>query len=317
MEICIGAEGARYDVELALARCAEDCGFAGYFRADHLMRAGTDDPAALATDVWVSMAGLARETQRLRLGSVMTCSTFRHPAHLAIIVAQVDAMSGGRIELGIGAGSSPAEHAALGIQLDDIGTRFDRVEEQLELIKAIWSTPLDEDLDFDGAHYRLEGYPARVELSQSQSPSPPIIIGGHGPKRTPRLAARFADEFNIDWLTPEQAAAAYERVDRACEAVGRDPKDLARSISLVLCCATSDRELERRLEATRCGMGEDEEDAIDVGAVGSPQQVVDCLGEFSEVGVSRVYLEVYDMTDLDQLALVGQEVLPHLVAPGN
>jgi alkanesulfonate monooxygenase SsuD/methylene tetrahydromethanopterin reductase-like flavin-dependent oxidoreductase (luciferase family) len=313
VEICIGTEGARYDVELALARCAEDCGFAGYFRADHLMRAGTDDPAALATDVWVSMAGLARETQRLRLGSVMTCSTFRHPAHLAIIVAQVDAMSGGRIELGIGAGSSPAEHAALGIQLDDIGTRFDRVEEQLELIKAIWSTPLDEDLDFDGDHYRVEGYPARVELS----PSPPIIIGGHGPKRTPRLAARFADEFNIDWLTPEQAAAAYERVDRACEAVGRDPKDLARSVSLVLCCATSDRELERRLEATRCGMGEDEEDAIDVGAVGSPQQVVDCLGEFSEVGVSRVYLEVYDMTDLDQLALVGQEVLPHLVAPGN
>ena len=315
MEVCISGEGARYDVELALARCAEDCGFAGYFRADHLMRAGTDDPAALATDVWVSMAGLARETQRLRLGSVMTCSTFRHPAHLAIIVAQVDAMSGGRIELGIGAGSSPAEHVALGIQLDDIGTRFDRLEEQLELIKAIWSTPLNEELDFDGYHYRMEGYPARVELSQS--PSPPIIIGGHGPKRTPRLAARVADEFNIDWLTPEQAAAAYERVDRACEAAGRDPKDLARSISLVLCCATSDRELERRREATLRGMGEDEEDAIDVGAYGSPQQVVDLIGEFSEVGVSRVYLEIYDMTDLDQLALVAQEVLPHLVAPGS
>ena len=139
MEICIAAEGATYDVESALARCAEDCGFAGYFRADHLMRAGTDDPAALATDVWVSMAGLARETQRLRLGSVMTCSTFRYPAHLAVIVAQVDAMSGGRIELGIGAGSSPAEHVALGIPLDGMGTRFDRLEEQLELIKAIWS----------------------------------------------------------------------------------------------------------------------------------------------------------------------------------
>ena len=315
MEVCISAEGATYDVESALARCAEDCGFAGYFRADHLMRAGTDDPAALATDVWVSMAGLARETQRIRLGSVMTCSTFRYPAHLAIIVAQVDAMSGGRIELGIGAGSSPAEHVALGIQLDDIGTRFDRLEEQLELIKAIWSTPLDEELDFDGDHYRIQGYPARVE--PAQSPFPPIIIGGHGPKRTPRLAARFADEFNIDWVTPEQAAAAYERIDRACEAAGRDPASLARSVSLVLCCATGDRELERRREATRRGMGEGEEQALDDGAHGKPQQVVDRIGEFVEVGVSRVYLEVYDMTDLDQLALVAQEVMPHLATPGS
>ena len=315
VEVCISAEGGRYDVELALARCAEDCGFAGYFRADHLMRAGTDDPADLATDVWVSMAGLARETRRIRLGSVMTCSTFRHPAHLAIIVAQVDAMSGGRVELGIGAGSSPAEHVALGIQLDGIGTRFDRLEEQLELIKAIWSTPLDEELDFDGDHYRMEGYPARVE--PLQSPSPPIIIGGHGPKRTPRLAARFADEFNIDWVTPRQAAAAYERVDGACEAAGRDPESLARSVSLALCCATSDRELERRREAIRRVLAEDAEQAMAAGALGEPQQVVERLGEFLELGVSRVYLEVYDMTDLDQLALVAQEVLPHFVAPGS
>ena len=313
VQVCISAEGGRYDVESALARCAEDCGFAGYFRADHLMRAGTDDPAALATDVWVSLAGLARETRRLRIGSVMTCSTFRYPAHLAIIVAQVDAMSGGRIELGIGAGSSPAEHVALGIQLDDIGTRFDRLEEQLELINAIWSTPLNEELDFNGDHYRMEGYPARVE--PLQSPSPPIIIGGHGPKRTPRLAARFADEFNIDWVSPKQAAAAYERVDGACEATGRDPKSLARSVSLALCCAASDRDLERRRQAIRRGLAEDAEQAMDAGAAGEPRQVVERLGEFLEVGVSRVYLEVYDMTDLDQLALVAAEVLPHFAAP--
>jgi F420-dependent oxidoreductase-like protein len=315
MEICIAAEGGRYDAESALARCAEDCGFAGYFRADHLMRAGTDDPTALATDVWVTMAGLARETRRIRLGSAMTCSTFRYPAHLAIIVAQVDAMSGGRIELGIGAGSSPAEHVALGIELDDIGTRFDRLEEQLELMKAIWSAPLDEELDFDGDHYRMEGYPARVE--PAQVPSPPIIIGGHGPKRTPRLAAQFADEFNIDWVTPEQAAAAYERVDAACETAGRDPESLTHSVSLVLCCATSDRELERRREAALRGLEEDDEQALDAGAHGIPQQVVDRIGEFLDVGVSRVYLEVYDMTDLDQLALVAQEVLPHLAASGS
>ena len=311
MEVCISAEGARYDVEVALARSAEDGGFAGYFRADHLMRAGAPDPTAVATDVWVTMAGLARDTQRLRLGSVMTSSTFRHPAHLAIIVAQVDAMSGGRVELGIGAGSSAAEHAVLGIPLDSLGTRFDRLEEQLELIQAIWSTPQHQELDFSGDHYRIEGYPARVE--PLQSPSPPIIIGGHGPKRTPQLAARFADEFNIDWVTPEQAGVAYERVDRACEAAGRDPQTLARSVSLLLCCATSESELERRREAARRILGEEEEGAmITADAHGSPEQVVDRLGEFWEVGVSRVYLEIYDMTDLDQLALVADEVLPHL-----
>ena len=312
MELWIAAEGARFDAESASVLKAEECGFAGYSRADHLVRGGANQDWATASDVWTTMAGLAVMTDRIRLASIMTSSAIRHPAHLAVIVAQVDTMSNGRIELGLGAGSLPHEYDVLGIDLAPLGVRFDRLEEQLELLTSLWSAPHAEPFSYDGTHYQMKNYPARVPTVQQ--PHPPIIVGGHGPKRTPRLAARFADEFNIDWVSPADAAAAFERVDEACAAIDRQPDTLRKSVSLVLCCGRGDAEIARRAEVAVSALGEDESADVFGGAYGTPAQVVDVLARYVEVGVDRVYLESYDPSDLDHLELIASDVLPQITS---
>jgi F420-dependent oxidoreductase-like protein len=314
MEFRVFAEpqqGATYEQQLALARTAEQYGFGGYFRADHLKRDGNVSGSQLGpTDVWLTLAGLARETSRIRLGSLMCCSTFRNPGHLAIMVAQVDAMSGGRVEFGLGAGSFDGEHYALGIPLHPVNERFDRLEEQLALITGLWSAPLGEPYSFHGQHYEVTDYPALVR--PVQSPRPPIVIGGHGVKRTPAIAARFADEYNIDGVTPAQCAEAYARVAEACEVIGRDPAEITWSAAITLCCGADDAEVARRKNAIAARLGRDNPDIIEKGATGTPSEVVERLCAFREAGANRVYLQMFDLLDLDQLQLVAKEVLPKL-----
>lgn len=313
MELRVFAEaqqGATYDQQLALAQVAEHCGFTGFFRADHLQREGSADGLPGATDAWVTLTGLARDTSQLRLGALMTSSTFRNPGHLAIMVAQVDAMSGGRVEFGLGAGSFAGEHYSLGIPLASVKERFDRLEEQLALITGLWTAPFGELYSFNGQYYEIREYPALAR--PAQSPRPPILIGGHGLHRTPVLAAKFADEYNIDGVSPAQCAAAYARVSAACEKIGRDPGGITFSAAVTLCCGRNSAEIAQRKKALTAKAGSDPSDIIENGAAGTPEQVVERLCGFREAGANRVYLQLFDLTDPDHLRLVAEEVMPHL-----
>ncbi|GAA2871896.1 LLM class F420-dependent oxidoreductase [Streptosporangium fragile] len=297
-------QGATYDELLSVARTAERLGFDAFFRSDHYMRIGPGDPGPGSTDAWTTLAGLARETSTIRLGTLVTPATFRLPGPLAISVAQVDQMSGGRVELGLGTGWFDAEHVAYGIPFPPIGERFGRFEEQLEILTGLWTTPMGKTFSFEGAHYRLADSPALPK--PAQSPRPPIIIGGFGARRTPRLAARFADEYNVPFHTPDDTAAAFGRVREACEAEGRSP--ILYSAAQTVCVGADDTELARRAEA----IGQDLAVLRAVGLAGTPAEVVEKIGRFAELGADRVYLQVMDLSDLDHLELIAAEVLPHV-----
>jgi alkanesulfonate monooxygenase SsuD/methylene tetrahydromethanopterin reductase-like flavin-dependent oxidoreductase (luciferase family) len=263
----------------------------------------------------VTLAGLARETTRIRLGSLMSCSTFRNPAHLAITVGQLDAMSHGRIEFGLGAGSFHGEHHSLGIPSPSIGERFDGLEEQLELITGLWTAPLGELYSYEGKQYRVQDYPALVR--PAQTPHPPIILGGHGLKRTPALAARYANEYNIDGVGPAACTQAYNRVRQACERIDRDPAEITFSAVVTVCCAEDSPRLARRRQVISTAVSDwkDPDQVIADGVSGRPEDVVSQLRAFWHAGAERVYLQLFDLTDLDQLELIAQEVLPHLPKP--
>ncbi|NEK60326.1 LLM class F420-dependent oxidoreductase [Geodermatophilus sabuli] len=298
-------QGATYDELLAVARRTEETGFDAFFRSDHYLAMGGDGLPG-PTDAWVTLAGLARETTRIRLGTLMTAATFRLPGPLAIAVAQVDQMSGGRVELGIGSGWFEAEHAAYGIPFPELGERFDRYEEQLAVISGLWSTPAGETFDFAGDHYRLAGSPALPKPVQEGGI--PILVGGRGKRRTPRLAARYAAEFNVPFASVEDNARLFSGVRQACEEAGRDPSSIVCSSALVLCVGRDEAELSRRAGAIGREVGELREH----GAAGSPAEVVDVLGRYAEAGATRVYLQVLDLADLDHLDLVAAEVAPQL-----
>ncbi|MDP9841177.1 LLM class F420-dependent oxidoreductase [Streptosporangium lutulentum] len=297
-------QGATYDELLTVAQTTERLGFDAFFRSDHYMRFGSGDPGTGPTDAWMTLAGLARETSRIRLGTLVSAATFRLPGPLAISVAQVDQMSGGRVELGLGTGWFDTEHNAYGIPFPPLGERFGRFEEQLEIITGLWTTPVGERFSFEGAHYRLADSPALPK--PAQSPKPPIIIGGSGPSRTPRLAARFADEYNLPFHGLEDTAVGFDRVRRACEEEGREP--ILFSTAQTVCVGRDDAELARRAEAIGQGL-----DGLRArGLAGTPAEVVEKIGEFAKLGAERIYLQVMDMSDLDHLELIAAEVLPHV-----
>jgi F420-dependent oxidoreductase-like protein len=298
-------QGATYDDLLRVARAAEDLGFGAFFRSDHFLGMGTDGLPG-PTDAWVTLGALARETSRIRLGTLMTSATFRLPGPLAIAVAQVDQMSGGRVEMGIGAGWYEAEHTAYGIPFPDPGERFDRLEEALAVVTGLWSTPAGETFDFDGAHYRLTDSPALPK--PVQNPRPPVLLGGKGKTRTPRLAARYADEFNVPFEGVQTSRGLFEGVRAACFEGGRDPASLICSNALVLCCGRDDAEVARRADA----IGQDLDDLRESGLAGTPAQLVDRIGQYAAEGSSRIYLQTLDLTDLDHLELVAAEVMPHV-----
>jgi alkanesulfonate monooxygenase len=298
-------QGATYDDLLRLARAAEDLGYGAFFRSDHYLGMGTrGEPGP--TDAWITLAGLARDTNRIRLGTLMTSATFRHPGVLAISVAGVDQMSGGRVELGIGAGWFEAEHTAYGIPFPDTRERFERLEESLAIVTGLWRTAEGENFGFEGRHYRLADSPALPK--PVQQPGPPILIGGKGRRRTPRLAARFADEFNIPFESVDFTRTQFGRVRDACAATGRDTDSLVYSNALVLCCGRDEAEVRRRAEA----IGRDVDELREHGLAGTPAEVVERIGHFAEAGASRVYLQVLDLADLDHVELVAHEVVPQL-----
>jgi F420-dependent oxidoreductase-like protein len=297
--------GATYDDLLAVARRTEETGFDAFFRSDHYLTMGGDGLPG-PTDAWVTLAGLARETSRIRLGTLMTAATFRLPGPLAISVAQVDQMSGGRVELGIGAGWFEAEHTAYGIPFPPLGERFDRFEEQLAVVTGLWGTPPGETFDFAGRHYDVAGSPALPKPVQAGGI--PIIVGGAGKKRTPRLAARYAAEFNVPFASADDNARLFAGVRAACEAQGRDPSSLVYSSALVLCVGKDEAEIARRAAA----IGREVDELRGHGVAGTPAEAVDILGRYAEAGSRRCYLQVLDLSDLDHLDLVASEVAPQL-----
>ena len=298
--------GATYDDQVAAARVTEEEGFDAFFRSDHYLTMGPGDGTPGPTDAWISLAGLARETSRIRLGTLVTSATFRLPGPLAISVAQVDAMSGGRVELGLGAGWFDDEHRAYGIPFPALGERFERLEEQLEIVAGLWGTPSGARFSFSGKHYALENSPALPK--PVQSPSPPLIVGGSGKSRTPRLAARFADEFNAPFAQPVDAGSHYARVREACEAAGRDPSSVRLSAAVTVCCGVDDAEVTRRAER----IGQPVEALKAFGACGKPTEVAERLNQWVEAGAGSLYLQVLDMADLDHIRLLAREVAPLL-----
>jgi alkanesulfonate monooxygenase len=304
-------QGASYDDLLRVAKHAEELGFDGFFRSDHYLFMGEwgadghgGEPGP--TDAWTTLAGLARETSRLRLGTLVSSATFRHPGILAIQVANVDAMSGGRVELGLGAGWFAEEHAAYGIPFPDTGERFDRLEEQLAVVTGLWSTPPGEGFSHDGRHYQLVDSPALPKPVQSP---PPVIVGGHGKRRTPALAARYAAEFNVGFSRPAEVGELYDGVRAACTAAGRDPDDLVLSVAHILACGTTEADVNRRAaEAANDAASLREAEAFS----GSPAEVVERIGRFAQLGASRCYLQLNGLADLEHLDLIASEVIPQL-----
>jgi F420-dependent oxidoreductase-like protein len=298
-------QGASYGDLLAVAQRAEALGFGAFFRSDHFLVMGGGDGLPGPTDAWVTLGGIARETSTIRLGTLVTSATFRLPGPLAVTVAQVDDMSAGRVELGLGAGWYQAEHEAYGIEFPPLGERFDRLEEQLEIITGMWSTPLGETFESPGGHYPVTASPALPKPVQSPVP---IIIGGGGPKKTPALAARFAAEFNAPFVPRGFFTAQCDRVRAACESIDRDPATMMFSAALIVCCGADEAEVTRRAAA----IGREPEELRENGAAGTPDEVAATLRAWADAGAERIYLQVMDLSDLDHLDLIAREVAPNL-----
>jgi F420-dependent oxidoreductase-like protein len=307
MQYCVFTEpqqGASYDDQLAFAQAAERLGFDGFFRSDHIMRGSDGDALPGPTDAWLTLGALARETSRIRLGTLVTPVTFRLPGMLAIQVAQVDAMSGGRVELGLGAGWFEREHLAYGIPFP--AKRFDLLEEQLEVITGLWSTPVGETYSFAGAHYTLTDAPALPKPVQTRVP---VIVGGNGPRRTPALAARFATEFNLGFPGVDEMHERAARRRAACGRIGRDPATLSFSLAMSTFAGANDAEVERRAASIGRSL---EQVRASASIVGGPDEVAERMAAYAERGVDRVYLQLLDLQDVDHVEFLGAAVLPHL-----
>jgi len=301
-------QGATYEQLLAVAQSAERLGFDAFFRSDHLQRIGEGSPGPGSTDAWMTLAAIGRETSRIRLGTLVTPVTFRFPGPLAIQVAQADAMSNGRVELGLGAGWYDTEHASYAIPFPSTGDRFAMLEEQLEIVTGLWSTPAGDTYSFRGTHHSLTDSPALPK--PVQQPGPPIVIGGWGTKRTPRLAARYAAEFNMPFAPVSYFREGCDHVRAACEAIGRDPSSMKYTVATVVCAGKNEKEIERRAIAS----GQDPENVRASAAAGTPDEVVERIQEFAREGAETVYLQYHTLDDTEHLELIGTEVLPKVVS---
>jgi F420-dependent oxidoreductase-like protein len=305
-------QGASHADLLTAARATRSAGLSAFFRSDHLLAMGDGDGLPGPSDSIASLAALAAQVPDIRFGTLVTAATFRHPSMLAIAAATIDDISGGRLELGLGAGWFESEHRAYGIDFgSSFGERFDRLTEQLEIITGLWGTPTGESFSHHGKHFDLTdapGLPKPVQKDATGRPRIPLVLGGRGPKRTPALAARFADDFNVGFSDIDTARIGFDRVREACEAIGRDPEQPVYSVAQVLCCAATPAEFERRAAA----IGRDIDELRANGIAGSPGEVIDKLGAFAEAGAGRAYLQVLDLTDPDHIGLIGEQVLPHV-----
>ncbi len=296
-------QGADYDTLLAVAQRAENLGFGGFFRSDHyLTMGGSGLPGP--TDAWITLAGLARETSEIRLGTLVSPVTFRDPGLLAISVAQVDAMSGGRVELGLGTGWYDAEHSAYGFGFPPLGERFDIFAEQLAIVRGLWETPIGATFSFSGSHYTLTDSPA---LPKPMQQPVPIIVGGGGKKRTPMLTAQYGTEFNSSFQGLDGFIAGADRVRAACAAIGRtDPPRM--SAGMVTVCGEDETSFARRAAA----IGREPADVRTNGAGGTPAEVAATLRRFADAGAERIYVQILDLHDLDHLDLIATAVAPLL-----
>jgi F420-dependent oxidoreductase-like protein len=296
-------QGASYETLLSVARSVEDLGFDAFFRSDHYLKMGDVSGLPGPTDAWTTLAGLARETTRIRLGTLVSPATFRYPGPLAITVAQVDQMSDGRVELGFGAGWYEAEHTAYGIPFPDQGERFARYEEQLAIVTGLWDVPDGGTFSFSGKYYTVTDSPALPK--PVQRPRPPVIVGGAGKPRMSRLAATFADEYNIPFASIDDTAAAFGRVREACAAAGRHESSMIYSVAHAVYCGRSRAEVERRAAA----VGRSADNAAD-GLAGSPDEIAAMMAKFADIGAEHFYLQILDLNDLEHLELLAAEVLP-------
>jgi F420-dependent oxidoreductase-like protein len=306
MELCIFTEpqqGATFDQQLASAKVAERLGFTGWFRSDHYLHMGAVDGLPGPTDTWVTLGAIATHTSTIRLGTLVCSATFRLPGPLAISAAQVDQMSGGRLELGLGAGWFADEHTAYGIPFPTTRQRFGALAEQLEIVTGLWRSDAGTQFSFEGEYYSVVGSPGRPKPFQAGGP--PVIIGGYGPRRTPALAARYASEFNMPFASTEAFTTQRDRVQQACETQGRDPEDLRFSAALVVCCGENEADVERRAGA----IGRATDELRVNGLAGTPAEVLDGLATWSELGVERVYLQILDIGDTEHIELIGEQVL--------
>jgi F420-dependent oxidoreductase-like protein len=299
-------QGATYEQLLRVAQDAERLGFDAFFRSDHYQRIGEGSPGPGSTDAWMTLAAIGRETSRIRLGTMVTPVTFRFPGPLAIEVAQADAMSGGRVELGVGAGWYDTEHASYAIPFPDTRTRFEMLEEQLEIVTGLWATPSGDTFSFAGRHYTVTDSPALPK--PAQRPRPPVILGGWGTKRTPRLAAKFADEFNMPFPPVSYFREGCDHVRRACEAAGRDPSTMRFTVASVVAVGTNDAEFERRARES----GQEPAQARANAIAGTPAEAVERIKEFEKAGAETVYLQYHTLDDVEHLELIAAEILPHL-----
>lgn len=298
-------QGATYSDQLRVAQAAEELGFSAFFRSDHYLAMGGADGLPGPTDAWVTLGAIARETTAIRLGTLVTSATFRHPGPLAVTVAQVDEMSSGRVDFGLGAGWFSEEHEAYAIPFPSLGERFDRLEEQLEILTGLWTTPTGDTYSYAGKHYTVTDSPALPK--PVQEPHPPIVIGGLGVKRTPALAARFATEFNLPFQPVDVITDQYARVAHAVEAAGRPADSMTYSAAFALCIGDTDADIARR--AANIGR-EVEEITENSPLAGTPDAVAEKLSIYVDAGVQRVYVQVLDIRDLDHLEFFASTVIP-------
>ena len=304
---CEPQQGANYTTLLDMAKATEQLGYSAFFRSDHYLKMGDVSGEPGVTDAWITLAGLARDTSTVRLGTLLTSNTFRHIGPFSVAVAQVDDMSGGRVELGLGAGWYEDEHQAFGIPFPSVRRRFDDLEDSLGALHALWHGERGSAVTFAGHNLELRDNPALTRTLQQ--PAPPIIVGGHGKTRTPALAAKYATEFNVPFASAQAVATQNERVSAACTAIDRDPSTLRRSAALVVCAGTSDAEIRRRADA----IGREVDELRENGLAGTPEEIVIKAKAFAaEAGIDRIYLQFLDMTDLDHLAVVAEQVMPEL-----
>jgi F420-dependent oxidoreductase-like protein len=297
-------QGATYDDLLAVALASEAAGYAGFMRSDHYLVMGGGSGLPGPTHAWITLAGLARDTNTIRLGTLVSPATFYQPGPLAIAVAQVDQMSGGRIDFGFGAGWYEAEHGAYGLDFPEMGERFDRYEEYLEQIVGLWSTPEGETYSHQGQFHSFTDSPALPK--PTQRPGPPVIIGGRGKTRTPRLVARYASDFNVPFMALADIAETIARVDAACEAIDRDPSTVVKSAALIACVGATGADIKRRAAA----IGRDVDELRENGVAGTYDEAIAKLADYAAAGIDRVYLQFMDPADLDHVSEIGANVLP-------
>jgi F420-dependent oxidoreductase-like protein len=315
MDVCLmieGQEGVTWDEWVRLARACEDLGFEGLFRSDHYL-SFYEPTERGALDAWATIAALGAVTERIRLGSMVSPVTFRHPAVLAKSVVTADHVSGGRVELGMGAGWFEQEHAAFGFPFPPVRERMDMLAEQIEIVHRLWGGDGDK-VTYEGEHYRLESCPALPR--PVRAPHPRLIVGGGAGPRSAALAARWADEYDVVYVDPAGAKDRMGRLSAACEAIGRDPASLRRSLLAKAVVGADEAEVRRR--TTELMAWEHEDGDVDAyladlratHIAGTPEQVLDRLGEYAAAGIRRVLVHQLVHRDLDQVELIGRGVVP-------